>query len=59
VSEPELVVCSGVVVMLVVPLLVPMLLVMLLVPVILLEMSVRACWKWVMRSYELRIRIAK
>lgn len=44
VSDPELVVYLGVVLMLVV------LMLMLLVPVMLLEMLVGACSKWVMRS---------
>ena len=45
VSEPKLIVCSGVVLLLLLVLMLVMLVVMLL-----LEMMVGACWKWVMRS---------
>ena len=53
VSEPELVVCSGVVLVLMLLLLllvIVMVLVMVMVVLLLLEMVVGAYWKWVMRS---------
>ena len=47
VSEPELVVCSGIVLVLVLVMLVVMIVMLL---VMLLEMMVGAYWKWVIRS---------